>query len=175
MLPKLRGQGLKCGEDFFLAYSPEREDPGRKDHNTQTIPKVVGGIDPVSGELATALYRKAIKQVVPVSSAEVAEAAKILENTYRAVNIALVNELKVVLHGDGHRRVGSDRRGRDQAVRLPGVLPRPGPGRALHPDRPVLPDVGGPRGTGTPRGSSSWPARSTGRCRTTSSTARCRR
>jgi UDP-N-acetyl-D-glucosamine dehydrogenase len=97
MLPRLEAHGLKCGHDFFLAYSPEREDPGRRDHNTQTIPKLVGGIDPPSGQAATALYRHAIRQVVPVSSAEVAEAAKILENVYRAVNIALVNEMKTVL------------------------------------------------------------------------------
>ena len=101
MMPKFEAKGLRCGVDYYLAYSPEREDPGRKDHNTQTIPKLVGGIDPVSGELAVALYRKAIKQVIPVSSAEVAEAAKILENTYRAVNIALVNEMKVVLQAMG--------------------------------------------------------------------------
>jgi UDP-N-acetyl-D-glucosamine dehydrogenase len=101
MLPRLEATGLKCGRDFYLAYSPEREDPGRKDHNTQSIPKLVGGIDPLSGELATALYRKAIKEVVPVSSAEVAEAAKILENVYRAVNIALVNEMKQVLTAMG--------------------------------------------------------------------------
>jgi len=101
MLPPLEARGLKCGKDFYLAYSPEREDPGRKDHNTQTIPKLVGGIDKVSGDLATALYRRAIKQVIPVSSAEVAEAAKILENTYRAINIALVNEMKVVLTAMG--------------------------------------------------------------------------
>jgi UDP-N-acetyl-D-glucosamine dehydrogenase len=88
---------MKSGVDFFLAFSPEREDPGRRDWNTQTIPKLVGGIDPISGEIATALYRKAIKQVIPVSSAEVAEAAKLLENIYRAVNIALVNEMKMVL------------------------------------------------------------------------------
>ena len=97
MLPKFEARGLKCGTDFFLAYSPEREDPGRKDLNTQTIPKLVGGIDPPSTEVATALYRKAIKQVIPVSSAEVAESAKLLENIYRAVNIALVNEMKMVL------------------------------------------------------------------------------
>jgi UDP-N-acetyl-D-glucosamine dehydrogenase len=101
MLPRFEAKGLKCGEDFYLAYSPEREDPGRKDHNTQTIPKLVGGIDPISGELATNLYRKAIKQVIPVSTAEVAEAAKILENVYRAVNIALVNEMKTVLTAMG--------------------------------------------------------------------------
>lgn len=101
MLPKFEARGLSCGGDFFLAYSPEREDPGRKDHSTQTIPKLVGGIEPASGEVALALYRRAIKQVIPVSSAEVAEAAKILENVYRAVNIALVNEMKMVLTAMG--------------------------------------------------------------------------
>jgi UDP-N-acetyl-D-glucosamine dehydrogenase len=101
MLPLLEATSLKCGTDFFLAFSPEREDPGRKDHTTQTIPKLVGGIDAVSGELAVLLYRKAIREVVPVSSAEVAEAAKILENVYRAVNIALVNEMKVILQAMG--------------------------------------------------------------------------
>lgn len=97
MLPRLEFGGLKCGADFFLAYSPEREDPGRRDHSTQTIPKLVGGIDDMSCQMAASLYRKAIRQVIPVSSAEVAEAAKLLENIYRAVNIALVNEMKVVL------------------------------------------------------------------------------
>jgi UDP-N-acetyl-D-glucosamine dehydrogenase len=97
ILPRLEAKGLKCGSDFYLAYSPEREDPGRTDHTTQTIPKLVGGIDAESGRLATLLYRKAIDQVIPVSSAEVAESAKLLENIYRAVNIALVNEMKVVL------------------------------------------------------------------------------
>jgi UDP-N-acetyl-D-glucosamine dehydrogenase len=101
MLPRFEKKGLKCGEDFFLAYSPEREDPGRKDHSTQTIPKPVGGIEPRSGEMAVTLYRQAIKQVIPVSSAEVAEAAKLLENIYRAVNIALVNEMKMVLMAMG--------------------------------------------------------------------------
>ena len=101
MLPKFEARGLKCGVDFFLAYSPEREDPGRKDMNTQTIPKLVGGIDPKSTDVATACYRKAIKQVIPVSSAEVAESAKLLENIYRAVNIALVNEMKVLLDAMG--------------------------------------------------------------------------
>src|SRR5213592_932002 len=101
MLPRFEKRGLKCGTDFYLAYSPEREDPGRKDHRTQTIPKLVGGIEPQSGELAVALYRRAIKQVIPVSTAEVAEAAKLLENIYRAVNIALVNEMKMVLTAMG--------------------------------------------------------------------------
>ena len=97
MLPRFEARGFKCGTDFYLAYSPEREDPGRKDFNTQSIPKLVGGIDPASGEIAAAIYRKAIKEVILVSTAEVAEAAKLLENIYRAVNIALVNEMKMVL------------------------------------------------------------------------------
>jgi len=101
MLPRFEAKGLKCGQDFFLAFSPEREDPGRKDHNTRTIPKLVGGIDAPSGKVAAALYRKAVQKVVPVSTAEVAEAAKLLENIYRAVNIALVNEMKIVLTAMG--------------------------------------------------------------------------
>ncbi len=101
LLPRFEAKGLKCGDDFFLAFSPEREDPGRKDFNTQTIPKLVGGIDEVSGNLATDLYRKAIKSVIRVSSAEVAESAKLLENFYRAVNIAMVNELKRVFTAMG--------------------------------------------------------------------------
>jgi UDP-N-acetyl-D-glucosamine dehydrogenase len=101
MLPRFEKTGLKLGTDFYLAFSPEREDPGRKDHNTVTIPKLVGGIDKASGEVAAALYALAIAKVIPVSSAEVAEAAKLLENIYRAVNIALVNEMKVVLDAMG--------------------------------------------------------------------------
>jgi UDP-N-acetyl-D-glucosamine dehydrogenase len=97
MLPILEKSGLKHGEHFFVAYSPEREDPGRKDATTATIPKLVGGLDEVSGDLAMSFYSRVIKQAHPVSSAEVAESAKLLENIYRAVNIALVNELKVVL------------------------------------------------------------------------------
>jgi len=95
-LPILAKTGLVAGKDYFLAFSPEREDPGRKDHSTQTIPKLVGGCDEVSGKLATQLYAAAIKKVIPVDSAEIAEAAKLLENIYRCVNIALVNELKPV-------------------------------------------------------------------------------
>ena len=97
VLPRLTTTGLKPGQDFYLAYSPEREDPGRKDQTTQTIPKLVGGTDDTSTDLAVALYSRAVKQVVQVSSAEVAEAAKLLENIYRAVNIAMVNEMKVLL------------------------------------------------------------------------------
>jgi UDP-N-acetyl-D-glucosamine dehydrogenase len=88
--------GLLAGRDFFLAYSPEREDPGNPNYSTSTIPKVVGGMDAESLAVAVALYEQAAAKVVPVSSMEVAEACKILENTYRAVNIALVNEMKML-------------------------------------------------------------------------------
>lgn len=94
MLPILDESGLACGEDYFLAYSPEREDPGNPDFTAGGIPKVVGGFEESSLKLATQLYSQAVSQVIPVSSCEVAEACKVLENTYRAVNIALVNELK---------------------------------------------------------------------------------
>ena len=97
LLPRFEARGLACGKDFFLAFSPEREDPGNRSFNTQTIPKVVGGIDAASLDVAVALYGAAIETVVPVSSPEVAEAAKILENVFRAVNIALANEMKLVL------------------------------------------------------------------------------
>jgi UDP-N-acetyl-D-glucosamine dehydrogenase len=95
-LPILEAGGLRAGSDFYLAFSPEREDPGNPTYSAEKIPKVVGGIEPESGRLAQLLYGQAVAQVVPVASCEVAEAAKILENTYRSVNIALVNELKVL-------------------------------------------------------------------------------
>ncbi|MFM9956474.1 MAG: nucleotide sugar dehydrogenase [Phycisphaerales bacterium] len=85
----------------FLAFSPEREDPGNASFSTRTIPKLVGGVDAASGELAVALYSRVVSKVIPVSSAEVAEAAKVVENVYRAVNIALVNELKIALDAMG--------------------------------------------------------------------------
>jgi UDP-N-acetyl-D-glucosamine dehydrogenase len=94
--PILEKSGLRAGRDFFLAYSPEREDPGNRDYATRNIPKVVGGLDEVSLRLALSLYEPVVDGLVPVSSMRVAEATKILENTYRAVNIALVNELKGV-------------------------------------------------------------------------------
>lgn len=95
-LPLLADTGLQPGKDFFLAYSPEREDPGNATFATHNIPKVVGGLDAPSLDLAAELYAAAIHTVVRVRSPEVAEACKILENTYRSINIALVNELKVL-------------------------------------------------------------------------------
>ncbi|HBO43474.1 MAG TPA: nucleotide sugar dehydrogenase, partial [Planctomycetaceae bacterium] len=96
MLPILEAGGLKAGKDFYLAYSPEREDPGNPDFSADSIPKVVGGMDPESLRLAVMIYQKAVVRVVAVSSCEVAETCKILENTYRSVNIAMVNELKML-------------------------------------------------------------------------------
>jgi UDP-N-acetyl-D-glucosamine dehydrogenase len=96
VLPILERSGLKVGQDFFLAYSPEREDPGNPSFTAHSIPKVVGGMDPLSSRLAELLYGQAVVKTVSVSSCEVAEACKILENTYRSVNIAMVNELKVL-------------------------------------------------------------------------------
>ena len=96
MLPILEESGLRVGKDFFLAYSPEREDPGNKVYRTSTIPKVVGGYDKKSLKMALEVYACAIETMIPVSSCEIAEAAKILENTYRCINIAMVNELKML-------------------------------------------------------------------------------
>lgn len=90
------GSGLRAGVDFHLAFSPEREDPGNPDSKVATIPKVVGGFTPACLEKATELYRHAIHHLVPVSSCRAAEATKLLENIFRSVNIALVNELKLV-------------------------------------------------------------------------------
>lgn len=96
LLPRLSSTGLTVGEDFFLIYSPEREDPGNPDFSTSTIPKVVGGHTGACLKVGTALYDKAIDQVVPVSSTKAAELTKLLENIHRAVNIGLVNEMKIV-------------------------------------------------------------------------------
>ncbi|MCZ7574959.1 MAG: nucleotide sugar dehydrogenase [Ardenticatenaceae bacterium] len=90
------GQPFAVGQDFFLAFSPERIDPGRSDYTVENTPKVVGGVTPACLEVATALYRQAIARVVPVSSTQAAEMVKLLENTFRAVNIALVNEIAIM-------------------------------------------------------------------------------
>jgi len=130
MLPILEQSGLKVEEDFFLAFSPEREDPGNRQFRTATIPKVVGGCGKQSLRRALEVYGLAIETLVPVESCEVAEAAKILENTYRCINIALVNELKILF----------DRMGIDvwEVIRAAGTKPfgfsafYPGPGLGGH-------------------------------------------
>ena len=93
VLPNLESSGLRCGIDFYLAYSPERVDPGSKDYNVKNTPKIVGGIDPQSTQLAQLLYSQIAGMVLPVSCPEVAEMTKVFENVFRSVNIALVNEL----------------------------------------------------------------------------------
>ena len=96
VLPLLTTAGFTVGEDIFVAFSPERVDPGNPDYNTRNTPKVVGGITPVCTELATALYASCIEKIVAVSSTETAELVKLLENTFRSVNIAMVNEMAIV-------------------------------------------------------------------------------
>jgi len=130
MQPELERRGLRCGRDFFLAFSPEREDPGNKEFTMEQIPKVVGGIDAPSRRAASALYGEVVAKVVEVSSCEAAEAAKLLENIYRCVNIALVNELKMCF----------DRMGIDvwEVIRAASTKPfgfqafHPGPGLGGH-------------------------------------------
>ena len=99
--PILEAGGLKSGQDFYLAFSPEREDPGNPTHSTSTIPKIVGGDGPDALQLADRLYSALVVSTVPVSSSATAEAVKLTENIFRAVNVALVNELKVIYHKMG--------------------------------------------------------------------------
>lgn len=130
LLPRIEKQGFKVGENIFLVFSPEREDPGRKDFNTKTTPKVVGGQTPACLEVGKALYGGVIDTVVPVSSTKAAEMTKLLENIHRAVNIGLVNEMKVICDRMGldiHEII-------DAASTKPfGFVPyRPGPGLGGH-------------------------------------------
>ena len=130
VLPRLAGKGLKVGEDFFLAFSPERIDPGNTEYNVRNTAKVVGGVTALCGELATELYAQSLEAVVPVSDATTAEMVKILENTFRAVNIGLVNEVCQMCH-----RLGIDVwEVIDAAATKPfGFLPfYPGPGLGGH-------------------------------------------
>jgi UDP-N-acetyl-D-glucosamine dehydrogenase len=130
ILEKGNRQGLKAsrgdasnGQEFFVAFSPEREDPGNQTVARRDIPKVVGGLNAKASDLAAALYGAIFARVVRVSSPAAAEMTKLLENIYRCVNIALVNELKLL---------GSNRRCRHQAVRVSTVLSGPWAGRPLH-------------------------------------------
>jgi UDP-N-acetyl-D-glucosamine dehydrogenase len=124
------GSGFRAGIDFHLAYSPEREDPGREDASVKTIPKVVGGFTKECGDLAVGLYGQAIDVIHRVSSCRVAEATKLLENIFRSVNIALVNELKIVYEAmdiDVHEVISA------AATKPFGFMPfRPGPGLGGH-------------------------------------------
>jgi len=130
LLPRFEARGLKAGEDFFLAFSPERIDPGNRRYTLREIPKVVGGLTPACRELATALYARVTRQIVPVSAPETAEMVKLFENTFRSVNIALVNEFAIMC-----RRLGiSVWEVIDAAATKPfGFMPfYPGPGLGGH-------------------------------------------
>ena len=96
ILPVLEKSGLKVGRDFFLCFSPERVDPGNKDFHTRNIPKVIGGVTPACTEIGTLFYSQFMEQVVPVSSTRVAEMVKLMENTFRMINIALANEMALM-------------------------------------------------------------------------------
>jgi UDP-N-acetyl-D-glucosamine dehydrogenase len=128
--PRLEAGGLRTGHDFFLAFSPERIDPGSRTHRLETIAKVVGGVTPDCLDLVTTLYRRIVEKVVPVSTVDTAEMVKVFENTFRAVNIALVNELAIMC-----RRLGiSVWEVVDAAATKPfGFMPfYPGPGLGGH-------------------------------------------
>ena len=142
--PMLEESGLRGGEDFFLAFSPERVDPGNREWTTANIPKVVGGIDAASTAVAQALYEQVVSTVVPVSSTRVAEMVKLLENTFRAVNIGLVNELALMSHELGvDVWEVIDAAGTKPFGFMP-FYPRTWARRALYPDRPVLSELEGP-------------------------------
>ena len=145
LVPLLEESGLRAGEDFALAFSPERVDPGRTDYTLRNTPKVVGGYTPACTEAAVAVYAPVCDEIVRVSTPEVAELSKLLENIFRSVNIALVNEMAML----------ADRMGIDiwevvdaAATKPYGFMPfEPGPGhgRPLPAGRPVLPDLEGAR------------------------------
>ena len=159
----------KAGVDFFLAFSPERVDPGNPKFNTHNVPKVVGGIDPDSTRSPARSTASAIDTIVPVSSPQVAEMVKLLENTFRAVNIGLVNEIALMCD-----RLGSTSgKSCDAAKTKPfGFMPfYPGPGSAATASRSIRSICRGKRSrAASSRGSSSSRDRSTARCRTSSST-----
>ena len=128
------GSGMKAGVDFHLAFSPEREDPGNAQSKVEIIPKVIGGYTPACLEHAKAVYGRAIKTIVPVSSCRVAEATKLLENIFRSVNIALVNELKVVYSAMGIDVWEVINAAKTKPFGFMAFYPGPGPGRPLHSD-----------------------------------------
>ena len=101
MKPILEESGLFSDKDFYIAYSPEREDPGNKKYSTQTIPKIVGANSKIALSIAVKLYGSIINEVIPVNSTKIAEASKLTENIFRSINIALVNELKIIFNAMG--------------------------------------------------------------------------
>jgi UDP-N-acetyl-D-glucosamine dehydrogenase len=182
MLPRLQAtrMGCACGEDFFLAFSPERVDPGRTDWTTRNTPKVIGGVTPAAWRWRAPIYRQAIERLVPVSSPEAAEMVKLFENTFRSVNIGLANELLLMCD-----KLGLDAwEVIDAAATKPFGFMKftPGPGLGGHciPIDPLYLSWK-MRTLAYTRASLSWRARSTRRCRATGcrrcrmrSTTRCK-
>jgi UDP-N-acetyl-D-glucosamine dehydrogenase len=149
--PFAEERGLSIGEDFFLIYSPEREDPGNRDFTTRSIPKVVGGTTPACRAVGEALYGTVIDRVVPVSSTQAAELTKLLENIHRSVNIGLANEMKLI----------ADRMGIDIYEVIDAAKTKPFGFTAYYPG----PGLGGHcMSTASRPTSSSWPARSIATC-----------
>jgi UDP-N-acetyl-D-glucosamine dehydrogenase len=128
----LTAVGFTIGKDIFLAFSPERVDPGNPTYNTRNSPRVVGGITADRTELATAFYASCIEMIIPVSSTETAELVKLLENTFRSVNIAMANQMAIICNKARRQRVGGHRCSGEEAVRLHEVHARSGHRWALH-------------------------------------------
>jgi len=132
IVPLLERSGLVVGKDFHLAFSPERVDPGNREYGLRDIPKVVGGVTPQCTQRAVDLYSELFTQVIPLDSTCEAEMAKLLENTFRAVNIGLLNELAVQRSQDGDQHLERDSGCKVKAVRIHGILPRARLGRTLY-------------------------------------------
>ena len=143
--PILEAGGLKCDRDFFLAFSPEREDPGNLEFSTSRIPKVIGADSPEALEAAVALYAHFVTRTVTVSSSATAEAVKLTENIFRSVNIALVNELKIIFEAMGIDVWEVIEAAKTKPFGYMPFYPGPGTRRALHPHRSVLSHVEGTR------------------------------
>ena len=138
ILPELESTGMKVGSDFFLAFSPERIDPGNPKYNIRNTPKIVGGVTYSCGELTEILYQAIVEKVVRVSSARSAEMVKLLENTFRAINIGMVNEVAIMCDKLGIDTWEVIDAAASKPFRLHAFLPGSRPGRALHPDRSAL-------------------------------------
>ena len=138
VLPMLEGPGWKVGEDFFLCFSPERVDPGNPQYQTANIPKVVGGITPACTQIGRAVYSQALEHVVPVSSTSVAEMVKLLENTFRMINIGLVNEMALMCDRMGINVWEVIDAAATKPFGFMPFYPGPGLGRSLHSDRSFL-------------------------------------
>jgi UDP-N-acetyl-D-glucosamine dehydrogenase len=141
LAPRLEAKGFTPGQNCALVFSPEREDPGNPNYGTHDIPKVIGGMTPTCLELGQALYQHAIRTLVPVSSPRVAEMTKLLENIHRAVNIGLVNEMKIVADKMGINIHEVIRAAATKPFGFTPLQPRPWARRTLHSNRSVLPNL----------------------------------